>query len=88
MSECQIYVDTLHQQVCVLKADRMERLDIRKHTIRTLSLKRGIDEDTIHKPMMFTDENQDNWLIGEKGWCLWRKIHQKYRALLNKTLDN
>ncbi|MEP6646595.1 MAG: two-component regulator propeller domain-containing protein [Saprospiraceae bacterium] len=73
MQSSQLYVDTLKDQIWVIKGDQMEVLNLSDNKVNNLDLKGVLTTDTIHPAKLFMYDNGNQQLIGENGSILYEK---------------
>ncbi|MBK9982522.1 MAG: histidine kinase [Saprospiraceae bacterium] len=79
-----LYLDTVQQHIWVMEGNQMERLDLHNNTLTTLQLENVLKNDTLHISQPYTDENQDQWLIGEYGVI----VHEKNTSKILSSYFN
>ncbi len=65
--DSELFVDTLQQQVWVTKGNISEKLDIATNRLTTLDIEKVLKDDTLHKTIVGTDEDQNQYLLGTWG---------------------
>ncbi|MFZ1677820.1 MAG: two-component regulator propeller domain-containing protein [Saprospiraceae bacterium] len=83
--DSELNVDTLLHQVWILKSDKMESLDLSDNRITKFNLPDYLHEETYRKPMLFTDEQQGQWFIGEDGMIQYETNTRKIRGSFFNT---
>jgi len=80
LSDCQLYVDTAHDQVCVIKWQQMDRLDLADNTWSSLTIKDFLDRDTMAQQVKFVDEFQRKWTASAHGFILENEISNEVQS--------
>ncbi len=67
MHDGQLYVDTLNDQVWVIKGDHIERLDLATRKMNTIPLEKWIDDYSNSDSRLFTHGDHTKWWINKYG---------------------